>query len=207
MTKLLDDLSHMEGAAWKCIRMAHFFDLVSAHPSDDRFWIFVQNALGESACLLWCHLFGSRSDPLHYTKLVAHAEVEALGTRFSPAAVKGRLLAHAGLNDATFDALWEQVKRCRDKYIAHRQPDAEVEFPQLDRCVLVAEAFRDLLADVVDALRKQQPRDGELLSLHRFYREQTNATLKRSCEREFLAGLKSASTWAQAGVDAAHGAA
>lgn len=192
----LDLLGLIEGVAWKCIRTGYYFELVSSHPSSDPFWVVVQNSLGESVCLLWCHLFGKRNDDLHYSKLFVRPEISSIAPQFQLSAVKSRLLARAGLVEPAFDALWNEVNRCRDKYIAHRDLDESVVFPQTDTCLRLVAELRDVLADCVVALSLQKPQDARLEGLAQFYRDQTRKALRDSAERSFLTGLRQGGKWA-----------
>jgi len=175
MDKLLEHISDREVVAWKFLHTAHYFKHVSTQPTNDKFWIFVQNSLGESACLLWSHLFGKNKDKLHFGQFAARTDVKVLGAAFSKSEIKHRLIVRASFDEAGYNALWEQVMACRDKYIAHRDLDANpIWFPQLDLCVLIAEELRCVLADCVDAMRAHQPEDDNLNDPARFYRGQTN---------------------------------
>lgn len=197
------DLHHrielMEGVAWKFLRTAHFFEHVSTHPSGDRFWTFVQNSLGESACLHWSHLFGNRKqEKLHLIHLTGMPELQALGPEFSHENILNRLRVRAGLDKAAYEALWDQVSICRNKYIAHKDTDSDpIIFPQLDLCVLVAEELRCVLSDCVNAILLQTPDNKELKGLARFYRGQDNALIKRGSELQFITGLRTGATWAE----------
>lgn len=189
----------MEGVAWKFLRTAHFFEHVSTHPSGDRFWTFVQNSLGESACLHWSHLFGNRKqEKLHFARLTERPELLALGSEFSHDNILNRLCARSGINNVAYEDLRKQVLTCRDKYIAHRDADGTlIVFPRLDLCVLIAEELRCVLSDCVTALLLQTPDNKELKGLAHFYRGQDNALIKRASELQFITGLRTAAAWAE----------
>lgn len=104
----------------------------------------------------------------------------------------------AGLDKAAYEALWDQVSICRNKYIAHKDTDSDpIIFPQLDLCVLVAEELRCVLSDCVNAILLQTPDNKELKGLARFYRGQDNALIKRGSELQFITGLRTGATWAE----------
>lgn len=203
---LEDYVRNAEGIAHRCLSAGHFFNLVSAHPENVDFWIYTQNAFGEMCCQLWCHLFGSRSDDYHYARLFARPEVLALTAgAFTPEAVRERLLVAAQESEASFAELWRTVKRCRDKYIAHREePSPAIVFPDVDRAIKVVEALRDECARLLAALIAAGCSDAWLDEMREFYAWHSNAAVSRRCDTSFRAGLaavgrSSATTTAQIG--------
>lgn len=204
---LLDDLltalEFTEGVAWRCAMTGHYFEEVSAHPSDDNFWITVQNSLGESFCLLWCHLFGSRDDDLHYSQFFNRSEVCSLGPKFELANVKLRLAQSIGTEEKVYDELWNEMKRCRDKFIAHREINVTVKFPRTDLYLRIVEELRTILADVIATLHDLNPDNLRIEGLRKFYQEKSNDYVRRWAHLQFLGGLRSGATWA-AEITAAH---
>ncbi len=196
LDELLAALEFTEGVAWRCATVGHYFEKVSSRAGDEKFWGIVQNSLGESFCLLWCHLFGSREDDLHYSQLFKHADIRNLGPQFELVAVKARLCKGAAIDESTYSDLWDEVRRCRDKFIAHRELESSVKFPRTDLCLRILEELRAVLADLVFALRDLHPNNTRVQNLHRFYRVNTNEFLRRRSHNQFVTGLRSGAAWA-----------
>lgn len=196
---LEDHMRTVEGIAHRCLSMGQYFNAVSSHPAQGaEFWIHAQNALGEALCQLWCHLFGSRGDDYHYARLFGRAEIAALPNApyFRPAAVRSRLIVAAGETDASFTELWRMMKRCRDKYIAHREePVPSVVFPDVDRALAIVAALRDEYAGVIRALQASGRGDPWLQELRAFYDWAPNKAVARRCKDAFTTGLSHAGRW------------
>jgi len=189
---LVDSLGLIEGVAWRCVHCGHFFDLVSELPQQkSEFWTFVQNSLGESFCLLWCHLFGKKNERLHYHRFLSRPEIQAMGSQYSVPTIKARLLASAMLSESEFDKLWEEVLRCRDKYIGHRDVDAgAIVFPRTDLCLKIVEEFRCVLADCAKSLLAAKPDNEKLDVFVRFYGENSNSRVKTLAINKLAHGMK-----------------
>lgn len=196
LDELLAALEFTEGVAWRCATVGYYFEKVSNHPRDEKFWIIVQNSLGESFCLLWCHLFGSREDDLHYSQLFSRAAIRNLGTSFEPVNVKSRLCRGAAIDESTYRDLWNEMKRCRDKFIAHRELESSVTFPRTDLCLRIVEELRAVLADCVRALHDSYPANTRIQGLCRFYRDNSSEFLRRCSHNQFVTGLRSGAAWA-----------
>jgi hypothetical protein len=186
----------MEGVAFRCVKTGYFFEAVSDHPSDDLFWTVVQNSLGESFCLCWCHLFGSTSDDLHLSRVFAYPDIVGLGTDYQERTFRSRIYTQAGISEVGFEELWKEVRRCRNKYIAHREVETNVKFPRTDICLKTVEALRTELAHCVTVLRENHPDNINLDSLDRFYKSNGNSFLRDSAKRQVIAGLKTGAGWA-----------
>jgi len=187
-------IGETEGVAWKALQVGHTFELISSKPDHQEFWILVQNTFGESFCLLWSHLFGSRSDDLHCSKLFSAAETE-LGRQHSHEQAMQRIRSYAQLDEHGFDQLWAEVKACRDKFIAHRELNASAAFPHVDLCILIVEALRDELKGITLALASRYPDDHHLDGLVAYYRSNTNRVLRSRAAYRFQTGLSEAAVW------------
>lgn len=187
----------VEEIAHRCLTFGHHFRNVSAHPGSGQFWSYVQNALGEGFCLLWCHLFGSRNDGFHYAKLFERAKARGVGDAFAPPAVLERILAATGESAQSYSKLRDEVKRCRDKFVAHREdPAPQVFFPDVDRAGALVRALRLEQERLVDALLSLTPDDSWLLSHRDYYRSHgANDAIARQAETSFDAGLRAAARW------------
>lgn len=79
-----------------------------AHGVVNNFWREVSQNAMDLAVLDWCHLYGQRKDVLHWSKVFPE------DTTF-----KERLLASVGATDAEWTQYWNDMKRYRDKDVAH----------------------------------------------------------------------------------------
>lgn len=178
-----------EMVASRCIQGVYYFDLCTGH--DSFFWPYVQNSIGEAVCLLWCHLFGSRGDDLHFTKFFEDAEVNQFGSQYQVDAVKNRLLISAGFDEAEYLKFWEEVKLCRDKFVAHRDVDDQtVIFPRIDQCRVMSEELRDILSECIDEWARVSD-DPKIASMREYYRWHPNRAMKDECEKQFKFGIQS----------------
>jgi len=129
----IEKLNLMEGMACRCICNVHYFNQTSGHQG--RCWALIQNAIGESACIFWSHLFGNRRDDFHYSAFFSIDEVKQTDTNFSYESVKYRLINHIKMNDSEYLEFWKEVKSCRDQFVAHRDYKSEgLIFPGIDLC-------------------------------------------------------------------------
>ena len=193
---LTDHLGSVEGIAHRCLTYGRYFARVSSHPQYAKFWIYVQNALGEAFCLLWCHLFGSRKDDFHFSRLFDHPDIRNAGSHFGADAVRARLLAASGLSEDDYAALWRAMKRCRDKYVAHREDPAPIViFPDIDQACDLVEALRIEYAALVDALLIHDPNHSWLCGHRAFYLAHSNSAVAHACARAFDQGLRISQSW------------
>jgi hypothetical protein len=86
------------------------------------FWQVLYGNLSDVATIEWCKLFGSDDEahqPVHWKNSIRQSE---------HADFRKRLLAHLGISKREFDKYWKDVKRNRDKRVAHMdfdQPDGD----------------------------------------------------------------------------------
>jgi hypothetical protein len=188
----IEKLKLMEGIAWRCICNVHYFNLTSGHKG--RCWSIIQNAIGESACLFWSHLFGSRGDHFHYSTFFGLDEVIQTDSNFSVESVKSRLMNHVKMNDSQYSEFWKEVKSCRDQFVAHRDNKIEgLIFPRIDLCKNMAEELRIIFSELVCKWFNEYPNDSEIESLKSYYEWNPNDKFEIMCERDFRDGVISLS--------------
>lgn len=188
----IKQLELMEGMAWRCICHVHYFQLVCGHPGN--FWPLVQNAIGEGACLFWGHLFGNKKDDFHYSKFFGLEEVEQADLKFSLDKVKARLLNRISMNDSEYEVFWNEVKSCRDQFIAHRDSKGvDIIFPRIDLCREMAEELRDIFYEIVCKWLEETKIDSKIEKLKRYYKWHTNRSIEAKCKDEFKIGIISLS--------------
>ena len=180
----LKRISTLDNVLIRIIKYDHYFILSSGHGGE--FWPVVQNSIGESVCLLWCHLFGKRSEDLHYSKFFNSDSVTLGGTEFSAENVKIKMLNELNMNDDEYKNFWEEVKDCRDKFIAHKEIGSEVTFPLIENCRIQAESLRSSLISFVRKVYATT-KDKEWLVWEEYYNEAiiNNVQLHTDCLEEF----------------------
>lgn len=188
----IEKLGLMEGMAYRCICNVHYFNLTSGH--EGRCWPLIQNAVGESACLFWSHLFGNRSDDFHYSAFFSLDEVMHPDSRFSLKNVKSRLMKHIKMNDSEYLDFWREVKSCRDQFVSHRDNKNEgIIFPRIHLCKNMAEELRIIFSEIVYNWFDEYPNDSEIEGLKRYYEWNPNNKFEIMCERDFRDGVVSLS--------------
>lgn len=192
----LEQLKLMEGVAWRCICAERYFELTTGYPG--QFWPLVQNSLGEGVCILWSHLFGNRSDDLHYSKFFSDADMSSLSGAFNREAVKNRILSNPRMSSNEYEVFWREVKACRDQFVAHKDISKVVTFPRIEKCRMMMEELRIVLGEVVEKLLQIYPDDSELISLSEYYRDHSNVRLQKECLRQFEDGIVAAAHKIQA---------
>jgi hypothetical protein len=160
--------------------------------TSNQFWSMTQNSLGESVCIFWCHIFGNRSDDLHYSNFFGSDTEKVGGTIFSSDGVKARLLKAIRLDDHSYEIFWNEVKDFRDQFAAHKEIGQNVVFPRTTLCRMQAEELRNIMKDFVYvAFKKGEKGNWELWNRYYSAAENSNNSIKIKCEAAFKAGILS----------------
>ena len=176
-------LNEIQSIAYRCVIDEHFFEIVTRNTKND-FWNVVQNALGDGVCIYWSHLFGNNNDHFHYSKFFNRPDVQAAGEEYSTEAIKKRILAVIEYNDTQYDQFWNEVKCCRDKFLAHKDKDAKCVYPTTHICRLMAEELRVILYELVEKWLVEFRDDDHLvqeLSFLKIGLKQSNSFLHEKC--------------------------
>ncbi|MDR5886623.1 hypothetical protein [Vreelandella janggokensis] len=180
----LEKINDIENVLVRLIKCEHYFELCTGYEGD--FWPVVQNAVGEAACLFWCHLFGNWKDDLHFCQFFK----DSSENDFSPKSVKQRMLSAMNLSEPEYRRFWREVKDCRDKFVSHKEHGASVIFPHIELCRIQAEELRRILSDYSKMKNK-----AELGSGWEFWVEYYSGQWLKSgqfsaeCQREFSKGV------------------
>jgi len=84
--------------------------------------VYAFNNYFDMAILEWCKVFGSRSEPTHWSAVVE-----------DPDSFRAALLADLALTRDAWDKYWEEMKNYRDLALAHHTLDPRVtSYPKLD---------------------------------------------------------------------------
>ena len=85
------------------------------------FWFEISRNALDLAILDWCHLFGSRKDALHWSKVLHETEH-----------FKSHMLSHIETSEERWDEYWNQLKVYRDKDLAHIEVKNTSMIPPMD---------------------------------------------------------------------------
>ena len=188
MDRKLAELKYREGIASRCIQGVHYFEHCTGH--DGFFWPFIQNAVGETVCLSWSHLFGNRTDDLHFSRFFGRSDVSACGEEFTPDAVKSRLLECVSLSEVEYEEFWKEVKTCRDKFIAHKElGEQEIYFPRIDLCRVMSEELRLIFSECIENWRNESD-SLDLKGMSEYYRLYPNRVFAGHCHNQFRYGIE-----------------
>ena len=186
--KTIEQFELMEGIAWRCICNIHYFQLTSTHSG--KFWPVIQNALGETACLFWSHLFGNRDDDFHYSKFFSREDVRQTSEKFALESIKIRLFNSINMDQSEYETFWSEVKSCRDKFVAHRDSNRTgIIFPRINLCQKMTEELRDIFFELVCTWIDEYPNDVKIEGLKKYFRWYSNRSLEAKCKSDFKNGI------------------
>jgi len=150
----LDLIWNIEVACQRCIRASQYFNVVSG--TRRNLWAFTQNCYGGICVVHWCQVFGSRSEPTHYSRIFESGAVSTI----SKEEVSKKLHASVGMNDDQYMQFWQSVKDARDKFLVHNEfssSDRPV-FPDLAKMADVCLEMRKILLDIIESESSENPK-------------------------------------------------
>ena len=173
----------MEAVSQRCVFAVEYFNAITDKGSE--FWAFTQNCYGEMACLLWCHLFKSYKDGLHYKNLFGNDALINIGKAFSYDEVRARLLQSISLTEKEYSAFRKEVIDFRDKFVAHKEASNKgLIFPQIDITKDMCLELRNIFTDLYNAAMKKAPQNTEIQNWVTFYKWYSNDWLIKKCKNE-----------------------
>ena len=180
----------IEVVAYRCLHAVEYFQGVIGHGTD--FWKFSNNCLGETACLLWCHLFNSRKkDPVHYWKLFGNNQLVTLSQDFQYHNVQHRLWSAAKLDEKAYENFRTQVVDFRNKYISHREYEIDtIIFPDVEKIAAMCLELRVLLEETVRTELGLNSGDSDLEQLGDYYKAHQNAAIVAKCRKEVASAVR-----------------
>lgn len=95
------------------------FDALSNKGSDE-FWAYTINAHYFQAINLWCMVFGTDNNEIHWKKLGLNQELRTL------------LVSELELSEKDYLLYWNKIIEWRNKFSAHRVPDFRTSTPTPD---------------------------------------------------------------------------
>jgi len=190
LEETLKHATTLENIALRCIYSEYYFTMTTDH--DGEFWPIVQNSLGESVCILWAHVFGNRSDDLHYSNFFNRDNVKSIGNKYTAESIKERILLKIDMNEAEYKLFWQEVKECRDMYVAHKQISAtSIIFPYIDKCRIMMEEIRNILEELMNHWNESNPNIDEIMNFVEYYAWNKNKYLLSKSSKAFEKDIKS----------------
>ncbi|MEN2272161.1 hypothetical protein AAGF18_21335 [Vibrio diabolicus] len=152
----------------RCIKFARKMDGLES--SADR---FVKSSLLKQAIVVWYQVFGSRGEDCHWSQVVGKQSIIKPFSRDS-------ILRSLETDLAEWSSYHEDMKRLRDKFIAHFDMDTEADhFPSMDFALSVTEAYRDWLYALFTEYQKSFPVRAGFFNTDEF-----NALIEREWEEK-----------------------
>ncbi len=94
------------------------------------------------------------------------------------------------MDDSEYTIFWNEVKSCRDQFIAHRDlKGVGLVFPRIDLCREMAEELRNIFYEIICIWLEETGDDNKLEDLKRYYERHTNRSLESKCKHEFKIGI------------------
>src|SRR6266571_8412423 len=87
----------------------------------DQFWVSVNGNFLDICVLEWCKLFGDSRGKHYWRKVIS-----------DPTAFFKGLLKKLGMTEAEFTAYINEIKKYRDKFVAHLDSELIMNIPRLD---------------------------------------------------------------------------
>ena len=113
--------------------------------------VFVKSSLLKQGVIVWCQVFGSRSEDLHWSNVVSKQSFVSPFNRQS-------ILDATGFTEDEWSSYHETLKLLRDKFFAHFDMDEfSTRMPSMDKALVVVEAYRDWLYDMLLEAMKTNP--------------------------------------------------
>ncbi|WP_417761393.1 hypothetical protein [Shewanella sp.] len=112
---------------------------------------FVKSSLLKQAVIVWNQVFGSRGEHCHWSQFTSKQKVIEPFSRDS-------ILVSLGITLDEWSKYHENMKRLRDKFLAHFDMDTETDhFPNMDFALAVVEAYREWLYRLFQEYQKAFP--------------------------------------------------
>ena len=174
----------IENIAYRCIASEQYFNLITGY--ENEFCSITQNMFGEQICVLWSHIFGNENDDFHYTKFFKREDITLLGDDYNTDSIKNRMLYTLNMNDNEYDVFWNEIKSCRDKFVAHKEILTQpVVFPKIDKCILMIKELRLILEELANKWLQIEPNNNELTRWVEYYNHNSNHILVTRLTSEF----------------------
>lgn len=112
---------------------------------------FIKSSLLKQSVIVWCQLFGSRREELHWSKVASKQNVVKPFDR-------DNILEVTGFTLEEWSKYHETLKHLRDKFFAHFDMDEfSTKMPRLDQALTITEAYRDWLYELLLEAMKSNP--------------------------------------------------
>ena len=101
--------------------------------------IFIKSSLLKQSVIVWCQVFGSRGENLHWSNVVSKQ-------RFVDPFNRKKILDSTGFSEKEWSSYHETLKHLRDKFFAHfDMSEFSAKMPCMDKALVITEIYRDWL--------------------------------------------------------------
>ena len=122
----------------RCIHIKQVLHSVEPNPSQN-FWRLLYGGMLDLPVLDWCKVFGSNSEPTHWTGIVTDVEEFRTG-----------MLEYLEIDESKWTDYWNGMKSYRDELVAHHEAGTEVgTYPSLDIALRSCYFFHSYLSDAL----------------------------------------------------------
>lgn len=105
--------------------------------------VFIKSSLLKQSVIVWCQVFGSRGEDLHWSNVVSEQNFVAPFNQQS-------ILDATGFSESDWSSYHEALKNLRDKFFAHFDMDEfSAKMPSMDKALVITETYRDWLYDML----------------------------------------------------------
>lgn len=112
---------------------------------------FIKSSLLKQSVIVWCQVFGSHNEDLHWSKVSPNQSVvKPFG--------QNNILAVTGFALNEWENYHKTLKDLRDKFFAHFDMDEfSTRIPCMDQALMITEAYRDWLYEMLLKAMKSNP--------------------------------------------------
>ncbi|MCQ6264512.1 hypothetical protein M1K46_02375 [Fictibacillus sp. WQ 8-8] len=114
------------------------FEDITSYGSTE-FWVYTINSHYYQAINLWCMIFGTEKNEIHWRKLGLNMEFTSI------------IISGLGIGIEDYQSYWKQLLDWRNQYSAHRVPGYRQETPDLKLARKVALLYEEWVATNIDA--------------------------------------------------------
>jgi len=113
--------------------------------------IFIKSSLLKQSVIVWCQVFGSKGEDLHWSNVVSKQSFVA------PFDMQ-IILDATGFSSKEWSAYHETLKHLRDRFFAHFDMDEfSQNMPSMDKALVITEVYRDWLYGMLLEAMKTNP--------------------------------------------------
>jgi len=150
--KQLDLIWNIEILCRRCVRGAYYFNALP-QKSKNRRWAYTHNSFGGISIIYWCQVFGSNSEPTHYSNLL-----DKNNCPITKDEISRRLCSSIKMNKAEYKTFWQGIKDARDCFFVHNEFNAK-DKPKLPNLTLMSKVCLEMRVILLEVLKSCSAED------------------------------------------------